>query len=131
MKNTLTVAAALIVKGDKFFVCRRPENKDRALLWEFVGGKAEQGETLRETLRRECCEELGAEIAVGGEFCTVNYEYEDVFVKITVFLADVVAGKIQLLEHSDGRWVTAQQAEDLPFCPADKEILKRIKRFVH
>ncbi|MBR7137721.1 MAG: NUDIX domain-containing protein, partial [Clostridia bacterium] len=58
MKPYTDVAAALVWDGDRFLICRRPTHKSNALLWEFVGGKAEPGETLEETLIRECREEL-------------------------------------------------------------------------
>ena len=53
------VVAALIWNGNKFLACQRPANKARGLLWEFVGGKVEQGETKEAALIRECREELG------------------------------------------------------------------------
>ena len=61
------VAAALVWNGDEFFICRRPANKARALMWEFPGGKAEPGETLGDALVRECAEELGATVEVKKE----------------------------------------------------------------
>ena len=59
------VVAALIWNGNKFLACQRPANKARGLLWEFVGGKVEQGETKEAALIRECREELGITVAVG------------------------------------------------------------------
>ena len=57
------VVAALIWKGDRFLICQRPAHKARGLLWEFVGGKVEQGETKEEALRRECREELDIDLS--------------------------------------------------------------------
>ena len=54
--KTTQVAAALIWQGDRFMICRRPANKGNALLWEFVGGKLEPGETHQQALIRECRE---------------------------------------------------------------------------
>lgn len=62
------VVAALICDKDKFLICQRPANKARALLWEFVGGKVEEGETKEQALIRECKEELNIMLNVGGCF---------------------------------------------------------------
>ena len=62
------VVAALIWNGNKFLVCQRPAYKARGLLWEFVGGKVEQGETKEAALIRECREELGITVTVGAVF---------------------------------------------------------------
>lgn len=71
------VVAALIWKDDKFMICQRPANKARALLWEFVGGKVEYGETNEQALVRECKEELNVLISVGDVFVEVIHEYPD------------------------------------------------------
>ena len=65
------VVAALIRRGDTFLICRRPAHKARGLLWEFVGGKVEPGETPRQALIRECREELAVTVAPGGIFMDV------------------------------------------------------------
>jgi len=72
------VAAALIWRGDRFMICQRPVNKTRALEWEFVGGKAEAGETLQQTLVRECMEEIGVEVTVGDIFMELDHVYPDI-----------------------------------------------------
>lgn len=56
MKTTKEVVAALIWRGDRFLICRRPAQKERGLLWEFAGGKVEWGETKEQALIRECAE---------------------------------------------------------------------------
>ena len=66
------VAAALIWNGDRLLICQRPAHKSNALLWEFVGGKLEKGETKQEALVRECMEELGVTVEVGDEFCIIS-----------------------------------------------------------
>ena len=69
------VAAALIWQGDKFMICQRPAHKARGLLWEFVGGKVEPGETKEQALIRECQEELAVTLSVGDMFMDVVHEY--------------------------------------------------------
>ena len=121
------VVAALIWEGDRFLACQRPANKARALLWEFVGGKVEAGETLEEALIRECREELDITVAPKDVFLTVIHEYPDLTVRLTLFNASISEGTPRALEHNDIRWITVSQIDELEFCPADEEILKKLK----
>ncbi|MGN0807861.1 MAG: (deoxy)nucleoside triphosphate pyrophosphohydrolase [Candidatus Coproplasma sp.] len=123
VKPTLEVVAALIWQGDRFLICRRPENKARALLWEFVGGKVESGETKEQALIRECREELDITVQPDGVFCSLTHEYEDIKIRLTLFNCTIVGGQPTLLEHSDMRWITVGEIPLYDFCPADKEIL--------
>ena len=66
------VVAALIWQGDKFMICQRPAYKARGLLWEFVGGKVEPGETKEQALIRECREELAVILSVGDVFMDIR-----------------------------------------------------------
>ena len=120
------VVAALIWDGPRFLICQRPEYKARGLLWEFVGGKVEPGETKEEALRRECREELDIDLAVGAEFMAVRHVYPDITVHLTLFHAQIVSGEIKLLEHNAVAWITPDEIPDYAFCPADKEINERI-----
>ena len=121
------VVAALIWEGDRFLACQRPAHKARALLWEFVGGKVEPGETPEEALIRECREELAVTVQPKDVFMTVIHEYPDLTVRLILFNAAIVEGTPQLLEHNDLRWVKTSQIDELEFCPADEEILKKLK----
>ena len=121
------VVAALIWEGDRFLACQRPAHKARGLLWEFVGGKVEPGESREEALIRECREELDITIAPRDIFLTVIHEYPDLTVRLTLFNASIVSGTPKLLEHNDLRWITVQEIDSLEFCPADEEILKKLK----
>ena len=125
------VVAALIWDGDRFLACQRPAHKKRGLLWEFVGGKVEPGETKEQALIRECFEELAVEIRVGNVFMEVIHEYPDLTVRLTLYHAAIVSGTPQLLEHHDIRWITTDQIDDLEFCPADEEILEKLKMLKH
>lgn len=120
------VAAALIWDGDKFMICQRPAHKSNALLWEFVGGKLEKGETKEEALVRECMEELGVTVAVGSEFFDIVHTYPDITVHLTLFNATISDGTPKLIEHNDIRWITPEEIPQYNFCKADDEILKRI-----
>ena len=123
------VVAALVWDDDKFMICQRPKEKARGLLWEFAGGKVEPGETKEAALIRECREELGVTISVGGVFMEVEHRYPDITVRLTLFNAKIAVGVPQMLEHNDIRWI---RREDIPlyaFCPADVEILKKLQNY--
>lgn len=126
-KPYVEVVAALIWEGDKFLICQRPKNKARALLWEFVGGKVEQGESKEEALIRECREELAIDIAVESVFTEVTHDYPDITVHLTLFNSRIVGGQLTLLEHNAMAWITPLEIENYEFCPADEVILQKIK----
>lgn len=122
------VVAALIWQGDRFLICRRPAHKARGLLWEFVGGKVEPGETKQQALIRECREELAVTVNVGEQFMELTHVYPDLTVHLTLFHASITEGTPQLLEHSEIRWIPVSEIDDYEFCPADEEILRRLKQ---
>ena len=120
------VLAALIWDKDKFIICQRPAHKARGLLWEFVGGKVELGETKEQALIRECREELAVTLSVGDVFMDVIHKYPDLTVHLTLFNATIAEGVPQKLEHNDIQWITPSEIPKYEFCPADEEILKKI-----
>lgn len=120
------VVAALIWDKDKFMICQRPAHKARGLLWEFVGGKLEPGETKEQALIRECQEELAVTLSIGDVFMDVVHEYPDLTVHLTLFNAAILEGIPKKLEHNDIKWITLSKISNYEFCPADVEILKKI-----
>lgn len=128
MQTATEVVAALIWEQDKFMIYQRPAHKARGLLWEFVGGKVEPGETREQALIRECREELAVELDVGGVFTEVVHEYPDLTVHLTLFHAAIREGTPEKLEHEDIRWITVNEIDQYVFCPADEEILAKLKR---
>ena len=139
------VVAALIWDEGRFMICQRPEGKARGLLWEFVGGKVEMGERLldeqlqlidsaderlrqrEEALVRECKEELAVTVEAGDVYMEVVHEYPDMTVRLTLFEARIVEGVPQKLEHNDIRWIAPDEIDEYDFCPADVEILERLR----
>ena len=122
----IEVVAALIWDKNRFMICQRPTHKARALLWEFAGGKVEPGETKEHALIRECQEELGITLSVSDVFMDVVHSYPDITVHLTLFCATIAEGMPKKLEHNDIRWITPAEIPNYPFCPADKEILRKI-----
>ncbi|MBQ2733797.1 MAG: (deoxy)nucleoside triphosphate pyrophosphohydrolase [Clostridia bacterium] len=122
------VVAALIwdAKIERFMICRRPEHKARGLLWEFVGGKVEAGESDKAALIRECREELGVTLTVGELFAETVHEYPDITVHLKLYNAFIAYGTPILFEHAAFRWITPEEIPQYDFCPADTELLKKI-----
>lgn len=121
------VAAALIWdEQGRFLICQRPAHKARGLMWEFVGGKAEPGEKLEDTLTRECREELDVTVKPTSVYVQLVHEYPDITIRLTLFNAMITQGQPKMLEHNDIRWIFPSQIPDFEFCPADKDILKML-----
>ena len=121
------VVAGLIWRGDRFMICQRPKDKARALLWEFVGGKIEPDESGEDALIRECKEELDIIVKPLDVFCDVVHTYPDIVVHLTLYNAEILLGEPKLIEHNDLRWITPDEIDNFDFCPADVEILEKIK----
>ena len=122
------VVAALIWQGERFMICQRPAHKARGMLWEFVGGKVEPGESKEQALVRECREELAVEVAVGDIFLEVTHTYPDITVHLTLFHASIVQGVPQKLAHNDIRYITVDEIPKYEFCPADEVILQKLRQ---
>lgn len=121
------VVAALIWDHDRFMICQRPAYKARGLLWEFVGGKVEPGETKPQALIRECREELDITVAPAELFMELTHAYPDLTIHLSLYHCTIAAGTPKLLEHNDLRWILPSEIPQYEFCPADAEILKRIQ----
>ena len=109
------VVAALIWDKNRFLACQRPAHKARGLLWEFVGGKVEPGETKKQALIRECQEELAVTVAVQDVFMEVDHVYPDLTVHLTLFNASIAEGVPQKIEHNDLRWITVEEIDQYEF----------------
>ena len=122
----IDVVAALVWDGDKFMICQRPAHKARGLLWEFVGGKVEKGESKADALVRECKEELDIIVEPRDIYMELIHEYPDITVRLTLYNAVIKEGEPKMLEHNDIKWITASEIPQFDFCPADEEILRKI-----
>ena len=127
MRKITEVVAALIWRDGEFLICQRPAHKTRGLLWEFVGGKVEPGETKEAALIRECREELDITLSVGDIFMEVDHVYPDITVHLTLFHAAIASGTPKMLEHNDIQWIPPSRIPEYDFCPADEEILARLR----
>lgn len=124
------VVAALIKEGDCVLAAQRGYGKFKGL-WEFPGGKVEEGETPKEALVREIKEELAADIKVGDLVEQMDHEYSDLCVRLDFFWATLCEGqKIKLLEHMDARWLNRQTLEEVEWLSANVDFIKRLKEYL-
>ena len=121
------VVAALIWAGNRFLICQRPAHKARGLLWEFVGGKVEPGETKPQALIRECREELGITVSPAELYMELDHVYPDITIHLSLYHCTIASGTPQLLEHNDLRWILPSEISQYEFCPADSEILEQLQ----
>lgn len=129
MKKYIRVVGAVIVnENDEILCAQRPEGKSLELMWEFPGGKVEEGEEAGEALRRELEEEMACQIEVGDKITTTVHEYDFGIVELTTYYSKVVSGDIQLLEHVDMKWLGRNIIDTLEWAPADIPAIELIKR---
>lgn len=129
MKKRVKVVGALIWNDkNEFLICQRSPEKKRGLLWEFVGGKVETNETNEEALKRECKEELNADINVNSLFSKTDFNYPDINIELIIYNCNLVSKDFSLLEHKDAKWITPSLINKFSFCPADEPVLKLIKK---
>ena len=127
----IEVVAAIIEKDGKILICRRAENKTRALKWEFPGGKIEPGETPEQAVLRECREELDVDLCVKGEFMRVLHSYPDIEIQLTVFRTAIIGSDPRCIEHKEIRFVYPLELADFELCPADITVAEKIISEAH
>ena len=124
--KTVIVTAALTIEQGKLLVTQRKKDSSHGLLWEFPGGKVEEGEDPRGALRRELKEELDVEVEVEGLFDAVFYFYPEYPILLLVYRCRVEKGSLKPIGCHDLRWVTLRELETLVMPPADDPIRKHL-----
>ncbi len=122
--NRIEVTAAVIDKGGKYLVTRRPREDEN--VWEFPGGTLEEGETLRECLKREITEELGMDVEVGDEIKVVKTSRGGSDLYIHFFECRITAGRPMALGCREFSWLAPKDLMRLPFAAADKEMARQL-----
>lgn len=122
----IEVAAAIIRREGRILLCRRGEGGNCAFLWEFPGGKLENGETPEECLKRECREELSIDIEVGSLYERFDYDYPDKAIRFHFFEASIQKGEPVLTVHREARWLWPRELKALDACPADRGLVERL-----
>lgn len=122
------VAAIIRDEQNRLLICQRKAGGSCAFLWEFPGGKLEEGETLEECAVRECREELSVDIRVGPLFGKAVYTYPEQEIAFAFFEAQICGGELKMNVHKDVRWVAPDALKDFTFCPADVDIVSRLAK---
>ena len=122
------VAAAIIERDNQILICQRSDGGSCAFQWEFPGGKVEPYEGTEECLIRECKEELGVIIEIVEIYQETSYRYPDNDIAFTFYKAVIISGNISMNIHKDIRWVERSQMKDYVFCPADVQIVEKLRK---
>lgn len=128
MKKRIRVVCALIKKNNRIFVAQRDYGEFKGL-YEFPGGKIEEGETPEEAIIREIKEELETSIKVEKFLLNEVYEYPSFILDMDAFLVTPIEGNLTIEKgiHSDEKWINEEEGELLSWCPADKDIFFKIR----
>lgn len=133
MKPMLLVAACALVDVDgRVLICQRPEGKAMAGLWEFPGGKLEQGETPEACLIRELNEELGISVTAAclAPFVFASHGYDSFHLLMPLYLCRRWDGFVTAREHKALAWVRPEQLSDYPMPPADVPLVAYLRDFL-
>lgn len=124
--KTVRVAAAVIRKDGCVYATERGygEFKD---MWEFPGGKIEEGESGPEALRREIKEELDTSVSVDGYITTIEYDYPSFHLSMECYWCSVIKGDLVLLEHESAKWLDRDSLYSVKWLPADLTIIEKVR----
>lgn len=128
--KSIRVVAAVIRRDDKYLITQRRESASLPLLWEFPGGRVEQGETDADALSREFQERLGAEVIVGKPVAFRRHDYEGYSVELVLYEAELDSDALEPKRVKEFRWVAADEFSQYPFPPADKHTMDDFQLFV-
>lgn len=127
MKKYVKVVGAVIEKDEKILCAQRNSEKSLPNMWEFPGGKIEDGELPEAALKRELMEEMDCEINVLDKIVTTVYEYDFATIELTTYYAEMVSDSIVLHEHQDMKWLSRDELDSVEWAPADIEAIEKIK----
>jgi len=123
-----TVTAAVMRKGTRVLIAQRPEDGLLGGMWEFPGGKLEDGESLRACLKREIKEELGVKIRVDKEVGVFQHAYTHFKVTLHAFDCELRQGQPKPIQANDVRWVTLVELDAYPMGKLDRQISQRLQQ---
>ena len=123
----VVVAAAVVVRDGQVLLTRRAEGQHLAGLWEFPGGKLEDGESPEEALVRECQEECGIEVAVIEILDVTHHRYPEKEVLLLFYRCELRSGEVRHLQVADHAWVAPADLDNYPLPPADEPVVARLR----
>lgn len=123
----IQVAAVILTdENGRILICKRAQGASCAHLWEMPGGKLEPGETPEQAAVRECQEELGVQVVLGGVYAKTEYSYPDKTIEFTFFNGRIVSGEPEMRVHEEMAWVLPSQLKEYEFCPADVGLVQKL-----
>ncbi len=131
--NMITVSAVVMVDIDgRILIAQRPRGKSMEGLWEFPGGKVEEGETPERALIRELKEELGIDTMESclAAFTFASHSYDDFHLLMPVYLCRKWDGFVQAKEGQNLKWVKINELLHYPMPPADEPLIAMIRDFL-
>ena len=123
--KVIEVVAAIIYKDGGYFATQRGYGEFEGM-WEFPGGKIEEGETAEFALKREIQEELGIDITIDKFLCTTEYDYPSFHLTMHCYICCIASGEIELREHKSARWLRPEELGCVEWLPADKDVISRL-----
>lgn len=124
----ILVSAGILTAGESVLICQRHHTDPYGMQWEFPGGKAKPGETLRDSLIRELAEELNIEAEPGEEVFRLRHRYPDRYVEVAFFHVPSYRGEVQNRVFEAVEWAPREKLMDYPFLEADRELVERLAR---
>jgi 8-oxo-dGTP diphosphatase len=123
---TIVVTAAVIERDGRFLVTRRPKGTHLEGVWEFPGGKCDEGETLAACLARELREELDVASRIGAELFATTHDYPERSVELHFFACELL-GEPRAVLGQEMQWVRREDLATLEFPPADAELIRILR----
>jgi len=125
-RRLIRVVAAVIQKNERYLITQRRPNAVLPLMWEFPGGRVEEGEQDADALRREVLERLGADISVGQLISFVSHPYEHYTVDLHLYECKLKSENLQAKAVNDFKWVTSSEFDQYTFTPADEASMTKL-----
>jgi 8-oxo-dGTP diphosphatase len=124
--KTIRVVAALVERDGRYLITQRRENAVLPMLWDFPGGRVEDGESDQHALAREVSERLGAEVEVGQLISFVNHPYEKYAVDLYLYECTLLTEQLQCRAVKNYAWVTSEEMESYSFTPVDEASMSKL-----
>lgn len=124
--RTIRVVAAVIEREGSYLITQRRPAAVLPLLWEFPGGRVEEGETDAAALKREVRHRLGVDIEVGQLISFVSHPYERYVVDLYLYECHITSGDPAALAVHAFKWVTSAEFDQHPFTPADEASMNKL-----
>jgi 8-oxo-dGTP diphosphatase len=125
-QRTIRVVAAVLERDGRYLITQRRATAVLPLMWEFPGGRVEEGETDAQALKREVRHRLDAEIEVGKLISFVSHPYEHYVVDLFLYECALTSVALEARMVNAFKWVTSAEFDQYPFTPADEASMNKL-----